>query len=1040
MLNIDNQLHIISQQAVIDEKKITQENIQELQEFFDSNYSTISQRSKELIKQIQNYSSFSVEKFLQVYSLNSTEGVAVMCLAESLLRIPDTKIAFELAHDKLHGKKWLQFISFANNILVNFSTIGLAGSAKFVDLSNLNSHFGKLVTRFGRKTFIDILKLAMKILSREFILGNNIDEGIKRAAKNKEFNYSYDLLGESARNHDQAEAYYLAYLQAVEKIGAQVDENADFYHKPNLSVKLSALHPRVELIKKDELFDQLYTKLKILLTSAEKYNFSISFDAEEAFRLDIYLELISKLLHDKDLANYDGIGLVIQAYQKRAKSIIQYIIEQAKATNRKIPIRLVKGAYWDTEIKHAHELGLTDFPVFTRKEFTDLNYLHCAKLMLDGNKYLYSQFATHNAFTIAAIEQYAALKNITNKQYELQKLYGMGDALHSNLVADKNIRIYAPVGNFEDLLAYLMRRLLENGANTSFVNLVNDSNCNIDQLVFNPINKCNNLLEKELTIMKPEQIYNDRKNSTGFELGIEADLEKLKTNIDKFKDKQYQACSIVNGSELIDKKHASEITKPAKNSEIIGYLSKATSNDMQDALNIAKANFDEWANTPAEKRAHILEKIAEIYETNQYELLSILIREGGKTIDDAIAELREAIDFCRYYATQMRKHAEEIILPGPTGERNSLSLHPKGIFVCISPWNFPLAIFTGQIVAGLVTGNMVIAKPAEQTSIIANFAVKLMLQAGIPKSALHLLIAGGSQISKYVLSDAAVSGVAFTGSTETARVINRNLAERDAPIAVFIAETGGQNAMIVDSSSLLEQVTDDVINSAFKSAGQRCSALRVLYIQEEIFEPLIDMLKGAVDTLNIGNPSDFSVDIGPVIDSKSKKQLAAHIEEMRNSNFEILKQHYFNDEQNQHLLANGTYICPTIIKVNSINDIKQENFGPILHVISYKSNKINKVIDEINNYGYGLTFGIHSRIENKIEEITAQMKVGNMYVNRGMTGAVVGTQPFGGENNSGTGFKAGGPHYLLKFMNERTKTVNLTAIGGNIELLTQNDK
>ena len=834
------------------------------------------------------------------------------------------------------------------------------------------------------------------------------------------------MLGESARTEHQAEIYYKQYEKAIELLSLEFDstKGQNCLERPNLSVKLTALYPRFEYIKLQDLQGDFFNKLLRLVKLVEKNNLTITFDAEEAFRADAYLEVITKLIKHNSLKEFHGIGLVIQAYQTNSLQVIDYVANLAKETNKLIPIRLVKGAYWDSEIKRAQELGLKYYPVFTVKEYTDLNYIACAKKILDNNNRLYPQFATHNALTTAIILEISKGKN-----FEFQKLYGMGDSLHSQLHQSYNVRIYSPVGKTKDLLAYLMRRILENGASANFVSKVGDKSLPISDIVYNVDDRVLNLLDRKSKIVLPENIYLDRKNAMGYELGYKSDYSYIKDKVSSYFDKVHVVGSIIDGCEVNKEKRVEESFCPAKNAQKFSSFSNATESEITSAINAAQSAFDSWTNLDVRKRANILNNIATELEKNKFEIYALLLKEAGKSISDAISEIIEAIDFCRYYANQAQNIMQARKMPGVTGEDNFLSMHGRGVFLCISPWNFPLAIFIGQIAAALVTGNTVIAKPAVQTPVIANYTVKLMYKAGVPKSVLHLIFASGSNVSKYAVSNRKIAGIAFTGSSATAKLINQTLAQEHDTIVPFIAETGGQNAMIVDSSSLLEQVTDDVIISAFLSAGQRCSALRILYVQEEIYDELLDMLSKAMGLLQLGDTEDFTNDIGPVIDYTSQQKLLAHIKDMEAKSFKVIPH-----PQNASL-TDGYYVYPHIIEVNSISDIEEEKFGPILHIAKYKAKKLDLVIDEINHCGYGLTFGIHSRIEDKIDYIRSKIKVGNMYANRSTIGAKVESQPFGGEKMSGTGFKAGGPHYLLKFLTERTATINKTAFGGNVELL-----
>ncbi len=986
-------------------------------------------RAQELILAIRKNKSFSIEEFINRFSLSTEEGVAIMCLAESLLRIPDLQISKEFVSDKLSNKSWESFLfKKAKSFKTIFSSFGIYFSGKFTDIVKSDNILVKLIDKLGQPIFLKILRQAIIYLSRSFVFAENVDSALEKIQDFPDYKFSFDLLGESARTKKQSERYYQDYINAINlisnKFNTEDNKFTDIASKPNLSVKLTALYPRFEYAKLQEIRGELMPKIVNLVEKIKENNLTITFDAEEAFRLDAYIGFLSEVIEQPVFKDFNGIGLVVQAYQTRSYSLIEQIVLLAKKTNKQITIRLVKGAYWDSEIKYAQINGLAHYPVFTKKEYTDANYIACAKLMLENNEYIYSQFATHNALTVSTIIEMAK-----DKSFEFQKLYGMGDVLHDQLVKKTNIRIYAPIGKSDDLLAYLMRRMLENGANGNFVGKVISPKVQLSELSFNLYDKILSLLDAGNKIALPVNIYPNRENGMGYDLGYKTNYDYIQEKVASYFSNIHKIGSIIDGKEIITSKKLTECFCPAKTAQRFSDICFATQTEIKKSIDSAHQEFDNWSQLNVSLRATIVEKISHLIEANKFELYSLLIKEGGKSIHDAINETIEAIDFCRYYANQAKILLQDKNLPGPTGERNILSMHPRGIFVCISPWNFPLAIFTGQIIAALVVGNTVIAKPAGQTSVIANFVVKLMHKAGVPKSALQLLITSGSNISNYVLTDERIAGVVFTGSCETAKTINLTLAARNSGIVPLIAETGGQNAMIVDSSALIEQVTDDVLASAFYSAGQRCSALRVLYVQEEIYDNLFSMIKEATELLKIGDSADFSNDVGPVIDKNSLDSLAAHVDYMQKSGFKI----YAHPQAG--ILKDGNYFYPHIIEINSINDIPGENFGPILHVIKYKSRDLDKIIDEINNYGFGLTFGIHSRIEGKIEYLRSKIKAGNIYANRSIVGAKVESQPFGGENKSGTGFKAGGPHYLLKFIVERTTSFNLTAIGGNVELL-----
>ena len=819
----------ISNFAFIPQDEYIQKILPEIQ--YDFRFtSRVQKRAKTYIHNILKDNNFGVEQFLQKYSLSTEEGVAILCLAESLVRVPDQVTAMYLVVDKLSKKNWSQYISFAKSRIVELSTLGLFALGKIVDKTAANNALTRIFRRITDPIILDTIKHAIKFLGKEFIIGYEIESALKRAKSRPEYLYSFDLLGESSRTEAQATEYYKAYLEAMKKMEVYFPSNGtNLYERPNLSIKLSSLFPRVEALKLEEIQEKLLPKLLEILSIAQNKSFTITFDAEECKRQDIYLEVLTQLITHKQFKDYSGIGDVVQAYQKRAANIINYIVELAKKTNKQIPIRLVKGAYWDSEIKYAQENGFIDFPVFTKKEYVDGNYLFCAKIMYLNAQYIYSQFATHNALTSSYI-----MELFEEKTYEMQKLFGMGNCLHGLIVKEKPVRIYAPIGKMEDLLAYLMRRLLENGASSSFVNKLNSKDLDIKKIILPIDEQIKAALDKKCNIRLPIHIYEDRNNSLGIDLGYIMNLEKLQNELLKYENKVYVAGPIIEGKEVIASKHYEDTFLPGNTSEKIGEVSYAKASELKYALNKADEFCADWAKISVNQRSLYIKKMATMLEENKFELYSLLIREAGKSIQDAIGEVREAIDFCNYYSLQSEKIIVDRLLPGVTGEQNTSSWHPRGVFLCISPWNFPLAIFLGQIVAALVAGNCVLCKPAAQTSLIANFVIKLFYNTGIPKNAIQLLLAKGSLIGEVILSDDRIKGVAFTGSIEIAKFINLAIAQREGAIVPLIAETGGQNVMIVDSSAVLEQATDDIISSAFYSAGQRCSALRVLYIQEEI--------------------------------------------------------------------------------------------------------------------------------------------------------------------------------------------------------------
>lgn len=930
-----------------------------------------------------------IEAFQQEYGLDSMEGIRMMCLAEALLRIPDKKTADKLIQDKLTDGEWDKHVGFGRPWFLNASGIGLELAEKVVAEESAGRFLGRLIQRLGEGVVRAALKQAMKLMGNVFVLAPTIEKAMEKAKAWHEDSYllSYDMLGEGARSAEQAETFFESYLHAVRSFPESSEHP---YARDSMSIKLTALHPRLELRKWDRLEHELLPKLRALVAEARQRNVMLIIDAEEAFRLDVTLKIFAALYED---SAYEGLGLAVQAYQKRGFDVIGYLAALAEKTGGRIPVRLVKGAYWDSEIKRTQVDGLPDYPVFTRKCHTDVSYLACAKKLLEKPDCFYPQFATHNAHTIASILAYAP-----DFEYEFQRLHGMGEALYAEVqkTTDKLCRIYAPVGPSESLLSYLIRRILENGANSSFVHGVMNAKIPVPELIADPIEASRKSSGKPAaSIPLPASLFEDRANSEGVDLGYGAHLKTMQERLDAWPMSRWSA--------------------PLE----------TTLSEVESAFTKARAGFATWKDTTVEARAQCLEKLASLFEAHADELTALCVREAGKTYVDSVAEVREAVDYCRYYAVQARLLMQPHVLNGPTGERNVLSLHPRGTWVAISPWNFPLAIFTGQIAAALVTGNSVIAKPAEQTPIIAARAVALMHEAGIPKDVLQLLCGPGETLGAALITHLEVAGVVFTGSTDTARSINRSLAAKDGAIVPLIAETGGQNCMVVDSSALIEQTVDDMITSAFSSAGQRCSALRVAFVQEEIADELLKVLKGAVEQLQVGDPSLAETDIGPVIDAEAHARLEEHSAHMMQQATLIAKAHS----------PEGLYIAPQVFEISSIDALKGEVFGPVLHLIRYKADGLSDMISAINRTGYGLTFGIQSRIDAHIEYVSKQVRAGNIYVNRSMIGAVVGVQPFGGHGLSGTGPKAGGPNYLPRFCLEQTISCNTAAIGGNIELL-----
>ena len=943
-----------------------------------------------------------VDALMHEFSLSSEEGVALMCLAEALLRIPDHQTADRLIADKISKGDWKRHLGESPSLFVNAATWGLLITGKLVSTNSeqgLASAMTKLIAKGGEPLIRKGVDLAMRMLGNQFVTGQTIEEALDNSRANEErgYRYSYDMLGEAALTMHDAEQYYAAYEKAIHAIG-KASNGRGIKDGPGISVKLSALHPRYSRAQRERVMTELLPRLKQLLLLAKKYNIGLNVDAEEADRLELSLDMLEALAFDPDLAGFDGIGFVVQAYQKRCPYVLDYVIDLARRSGRKLMIRLVKGAYWDAEIKRAQVDGLPSFPVYTRKTYTDVSYLICAQKLLAATDVIYPQFATHNALTLAMIYSSAQKKGITD--YEFQCLHGMGETLYDQVVGrdslNKPCRVYAPVGSHQTLLAYLVRRLLENGANSSFVNQIVDESISIDSLIGDPFEQARKWDgDAHPNIPLPPNLYGrERQNSSGVDLSNENVLRALSNSMQRFGQQQWQAKPLIGGA--VSAQQAHTVDNPADPREIVGEVIEANADDVETALAAAVAYAMDWQTLAPGERAAKLVKAAELFEENQTELMALAIREAGKSLPNAIAEVREAVDFLHYYA-------EQIITSG-----NALALGPV---VCISPWNFPLAIFVGEVSAALAAGNVVLAKPAEQTPLIAYRAVELLHEAGIPVAALQFLPGRGEVVGAKLVADHRVRGVIFTGSTEVAQIINRTLAKRAAEEACdipLIAETGGQNAMIVDSSALPEQVVQDVINSAFDSAGQRCSALRVLCLQNDIADKTLAMLKGAMQELRVGNPDRLSIDIGPVIDAEAQGNLLAHIDRMQGKAKSFYQLPLPVEQEH------GTFVAPTVMEIGSLSELQREVFGPVLHVLRYQRDELPKLIDSINATGYGLTLGIHSRIDETINFIVSRAHVGNIYVNRNIVGAVVGVQPFGGEGKSGTGPKAGGPLYLKR--------------------------
>ncbi len=1006
-------------------------------------------RATELVARVRSKASdqSAVESFMRQYDLSSEEGVLLMCVAEALLRIPDSATADKLIRDKLGEADWKRHLGGSDSMFVNASTWGLMLTGRLVALAeDTRRDFGgalkRLVGRAGEPVVRLAVRQARRIMGHQFVMGRTIEEALDRSAHkdNAAYRYSYDMLGEAALTQPDAERYHKAYKDAITALGRRGPFDS-VLAAPSISVKLSALHPRYEVAKRARVHAELVPKVLELAQLAKQNGIGMTVDAEEADRLELSLEVIGAVFEDASLAGWDGFGLAVQAYQKRAPFVIDWLAEAARKAQRRWCVRLVKGAYWDSEIKRAQELGLAGYPVFTRKPNTDVSYLACARRLFDaGADLVYPQFATHNAHTIAAIHHVAR-----GRPFEYQRLHGMGADLYAEVIGENHLdvpcRVYAPVGSHEDLLPYLVRRLLENGANTSFVNRIVDEDVAIRDLVADPSETVRAFASRpHPRIPLPLRLYGEesahahnpghvsRKNSMGVNLANDNELKALADAVNAARA-PWSAQPLVPGSASAEAER--DVTNPADRREVVGRSRNADAATIERALANAVAAQPEWDLLPAASRAAILEHAADLLEQRRGEFIALCVREAGKTIPAAISEVREAADMCRYYAALARRlFGQPEALPGPTGESNQLFLRGRGVFVCISPWNFPLAIFMGQVAAGLAAGNAVIAKPADQTTLVGHAAVKLLHEAGVPAGVLQFVPCKGSVLGNTLLTRPEVSGVCFTGSTETAWTINRTLAARNAPIAALIAETGGQNALIADSSALPEQLVKDVLASAFDSAGQRCSAARVLYVQDDIADKVIEMLKGAMAELVVGDPGKLSSDVGPVIDEPSRRFLVEHCERMDREAKKLAEATLAPGSEH------GTFFAPRAYELPSLSLLTQEVFGPVLHVLRWKSDQLDQVIDAINATGFGLTLGIHSRIDATIEHISRRAKVGNCYVNRNQIGAVVGVQPFGGEGLSGTGPKAGGPHYLVRFATERTLTINTTAAGGNASLLT----
>jgi len=1024
---------VINALWMADEAAVVQSLLADLPANPERNHRIEAQASS-LVRQVREsaLNRGGVDAFMREYNLSSREGIVLMCIAEALLRIPDPLTADRLIADKIAGGSWKEHLN-SGSIFVNASTVGLLLTGQLTqkpfEVGDPMGFLRRLVTRIGEPLVRAAMRKAMQILGHQFVMGRTLSEGLQRSASSdpERFRVSFDMLGESAITRRDAERYLHAYESAIHTMGQHIDLKGSWAARPSISVKLSAIHPRYEMQHHRRVRQELGASLKHLCRCAYQAGIALTIDAEEADRLELSLELLDQVWTDPELRGWEGLGLAVQAYQKRAHAVIDHLVERA-AHRAPLNVRLVKGAYWDSEIKRAQERGVVNYPVFTRKSHTDLSYLACAARLFRTDR-LNRQFATHNAHTIASIIEMAA-----GKPFEFQRLHGMGEDLYARITPVEQMgiptRVYAPIGSHADLLPYLVRRLLENGANTSFVNRIVDERLPIEQIVRDPIEPIRLDPTPHPHIPLPRAcLGRDRHNPTAQLLADPAVWRSLGARMKDRLSKPLQAIPLLAApfnSATLSKR---PIFNPALRHEQVGEVVEAGEAEARQALVEAKAAFAEFEALPVGVRAQYLCTAADAMEADPALWEGLLIKEAGKTLSDAQAEWREAIDFLRYYATLAEAQmGQPVALPGPTGESNHLRLRGRGVFVCISPWNFPLAIFVGQVSAALAAGNAVIAKPAEQTPLVAFKAVQLLHEAGVPTNALQFLPGDGATLGRVLLADPAVAGVAFTGSNETATVISKALANRAGPLASFIAETGGLNVMIVDSSALPEQVVQDAVTSAFGSAGQRCSALRILCVQEEIADRVVELLTGVMDELVVGDPARIDTDIGPVIDEEALANLQHHVEALR---AQVVHRVSLPGETSA-----GVYCAPTLIEIKALSEVKREVFGPILHVLRYKATDLESLLKAVEATGYGLTLGIHSRIEGTIDWIARNVRVGNVYVNRNMIGAVVGVQPFGGMGLSGTGPKAGGPHYLSRFVTEQTITVNTVAVGGNASLLT----
>ncbi|QWF69601.1 bifunctional proline dehydrogenase/L-glutamate gamma-semialdehyde dehydrogenase PutA [Methylomonas paludis] len=983
----------------------------------------ITQSAQQLVAKVRgsNIGTAPILAFLHEYGLHSAEGIAVLNIAEALLRIPDRRTRQEFLREQLADAGWYSHHQHSPRLLINLTTLGLtlAGKMSAQILQGGSALTPRLLSQLTEPLLGIVMEQILQQLATGFVIAENIGTAVQRSlTASSGYRYSFDMLGEAAITSADADHYYQAYAQAIQTL-AKVATDADLMSNPGISIKLSALYPRYEALQYRTAGPELCAKLSSLALQAKAANISLTVDAEEAGRLQLSLDIFAQVSSSPELAGWPGLGLAVQAYHKSALAVIRWLAALAAAQGRRIPLRLVKGAYWDTEIKRAQENGWNDYPVFTSKAATDVSYLACARTILADPQVFYPQFATHNAHTVAAICEFGR----DHPGFEFQRLYGMGEALYQQLSGAIPCRVYAPVGGHRELLPYLVRRLLENGSNNSFINQLENPALAAEVLCRDPLAELP--ANQKRAIAAPPQLFGkQRRNSHGLNLTDPELISQLQQMLDNLAFRHWSAAPLLSGRQPAGV--AQPVYCPYQQNQIVGSVINSKAVDAEQALSAAWQAYPNWRLTAVAARAGYLQRAADMLEARHLELIALCIREGGRTLPDALAEVREAVDYCRYYAVNaMQLFSEPQILPGPVGETNQLGYFGRGVFVCISPWNFPAAIFIGQIVAALVAGNTVIAKPAAQTALTAMFCVQLLHEAGVPVQVLHLLPGDGPSLGRILLNDVRIAGVAFTGSTTTAHVINQQLAARESAIGVLIAETGGQNVLIADTSAHQEQLIADVLQSAFNSAGQRCSALRVLFLPEQSAEPIIARLIAAMQLLRVGAPTDIGVDIGPLIDRQAVAKLHKHVEQLCSRAKQIF-QIDLADE-----LQQGCFFAPTLLQIDNLALLNSEVFGPVLHVITYGSGQLPQVIATINASAYGLTLGVHTRLQTVSRYVQQHAQVGNVYINRNMIGAVVGVQPFGGMGLSGTGPKAGGPDYLRRFAVEQTVSTNIAAIGAN---------